>query len=138
GRHAVARDVDALTVDQDMTVACQLATLTAADGEAETVDDVVETALDEAEHLFARGTTEMASRRVVGSELTLEQTIDATHLLLLTQTEAVLAELDATLAVLSGRVRTPRHGALLGEAALPLQVELAAFATAELANGSKI
>src|SRR6185503_8916512 len=102
------------------------------------VDDVVETALDDAEHLFT-GTTRHGRRfAVVTGELQLEQAVDAAHLLLLAQAETVLAELDAGLAVLAGRVRATAHAALLREAASTLQVELAAFATAELAHGTEI
>src|SRR5205823_6397381 len=75
---------------------------------------------------------------VVEPELPLEEPVDAAHLLLLAQAESVLRKLEAPLAVLTGRIRTPRDRALLREAALTLQVELAAFATAELADRTEV
>src|SRR6202000_2953955 len=98
----------------------------------------VETALEEREHLFAGPTLPPIRLGVVGAELALEDAVDATDLLLLAKPDRVLAELDATLAVLTRRVRAAGVRALLGVAALTLEVELHALAAAELANGTNI
>jgi hypothetical protein len=58
--------------------------------------------------------------------------------LLLAKTQTVLAELDARLAVLARRVGATADRALLAEATLTLEIKLAAFTTAELANCTDI
>src|SRR5690606_31486171 len=98
------RDVHALAVDLHVVVAHELASLRAARREAHAMHDVVEAALDQAEHLLTGTTLEAARLAVVAGELTLEQAVDAAHLLLLAQAQAVLAELDPALAVLARRI----------------------------------
>src|SRR5690606_35649111 len=116
----------------------ELTPLRAARGEAHTVHHVVEPPLDEAQHLFTRTARQARGSHVVARELLREQAIDAAHALLLAQTEAVLAELGARLAVLARRIGAARHRALVGEATLSLQIELVAVATADLANGTEV
>ena len=117
-------------------MANELATLSAARSEPDAQDHVVQATLDQAEHLFTGAALEVGRLHVVTGELHLEQTVDAAHLLLLAQTQAVLAQLDAGLAVLAWRVRTTGHRTLFSEAALALQIEFSAFATAQLANST--
>src|SRR5262245_4035987 len=90
---AVARNVHALTVHENVIVAHELPPLGARDGKAHPVDDVVEPALEEAEHLFARAAAHVARARVVPAELIFEQAVDAARLLLFTETKAVLRKL---------------------------------------------
>src|SRR5437868_6198789 len=99
---------------------------------------VVEAALEEREHLFARAALAAARLLEVAAELALEHAVGAPHLLLLAKTHGVFAELDAALAVLTRRVRTARIGALLRVAALSLEIELHAFTAADLANGTNV
>src|SRR4029078_1489473 len=120
----------------DVLVTDELTRLRTARTEAHSEDDVVQATLDQAEHFFAGTTAKMGGLRVVARELTLEETVDAAHLLFLAQTKTVLAKLDATLAVLAGRGGTARDRALLAEAALALEIELHAFAATELADGT--
>src|SRR5690606_1910397 len=134
----IARDVHPLAVHEHVVVPNELAALRAAGRKPHPVHDVVEPALDEAQHLLTRTARQTRSRHVVPRELLLEQSVDTAHALLLAQAETVLAELDARLAMLAGRIRAACHRALVGEAALPLQVELVAVATADLANGSEV
>jgi hypothetical protein len=70
--------------------------------------------------------------------LTLEQAVDATHLLLLAQTQAVLTHLEATLAMLTGRVRTTRHRTLLGKTTIALEEQLCSLTTTQLANWTNV
>src|ERR1700722_9776761 len=63
--HDVARDVHPLAVHEDVIVLHDLARLRAREGEAEAVDDVVEPALEEAEHLLARTPLATAGVEVV-------------------------------------------------------------------------
>ena len=116
----------------------QLPALGARGREAHAADDVVEAALEQAEHVLARRALHARRVREVARELTLEHSVDASDLLLLTQTEAVLGELDAGLAVLPRRVRATRDAALLGVAALALEIELDAFAATQLADGTDV
>jgi hypothetical protein len=99
---------------------------------------VVETALEERKHLFARSSLATAGFLEIAMELAFQDAIDATHFLFLAKPNRVLAELDASLTVLTGRVRTTRMGTLLRVAALPLEVELHALATAQLTNRSNV
>src|SRR5690606_23870731 len=87
---------------------------------------------------LARRPLHVGGGEVVARELLLQQAVDAAHLLLLAEAESVLAELDATLPVLTRGIRTTADGALLREAALSLQVQLRAFAATELADGTKV
>ena len=127
-----------LPLTSTWSVPDDLARLRAREREAQAVDDVVEPALEEAEHLLARAALAARGVEVVLAELALEDAVDATHLLLLAKADRVLAELDARLAVLPRRVRSAGVGALLGVAALPLQEELHAFAAAKLADGTNV
>src|SRR5262249_42922113 len=106
--------------------------------EAEAMDHVVEAPLEQAQHLLARPPLAPVRFLEVAAELPLEHAVDATHLLLLAEAHRVLGELDSPLPVLTGRVRPARVGALLGVAALTLQVELHALAAAELADGTNV
>jgi hypothetical protein len=58
--------------------------------------------------------------------------------LLFAQTDGVLAQLDAPLAVLPRWVRTTSESAFFGLAALSLEEEFFAFTTAKFANGADI
>src|SRR4030095_11101628 len=101
--------------------------------EPEAVDDVVEPPLEHAQELLARDARAFRSLRVVGAELLLEQAVVAARLLLLAQLEQVLRLLDAAASVLARRIAAALDRALLGQAALALQEELHALATALLA-----
>ncbi len=68
-------------------------------------------------------------------ELSLENAVDAADLLLLTELQAVLADLAAADGVLAGRRGASLEGALLRVAARALQVELGALPAAETADG---
>src|SRR5262249_22270842 len=104
----VARDVEALAVDLHVAVAHELAALGARRGEAHPLDGAVETTLQQREHLLARPAFPAVGLLEVPLELPLEHAVDATRLLLLAETHRVLAELDAPLAVLAGRVGAAR------------------------------
>src|SRR5690606_27810748 len=136
GLQPVARDVHPVAVDQHVVVTHELTRLSARDGEASAVHGVVQAALEQPQHLFAGSTREARGLRVVEPELVLEQAVDATRLLCLAQAQAVLTHLEAALAVLTGRVRATGDRALFAVAALALQIELRAFAAAQLANGA--
>jgi len=134
----VRRDVDALAVDEDVLVLDELARLVARRSEAQALHDVVEAALDEAEHLLAGAALAAGRVEVVLAELLLEDAVDAARLLLLAEANRVLRQLDAALAVLAGRVRATGDRALVRVAALALEEELHALAAAKLANGTDI
>ena len=114
-------------------MADELARLRARGGEAEPVDDVVETRLEHAQQVLAGDAALAVRLLVVGAELRLEQAVVAARLLLLAQLEQVLGLLDAAAAVLARRVAAALDGALLGQAALALEEELHALAAALLA-----
>ena len=101
GADLVRGDVDPATIDMEVAVAHQLTSLGTRRGEAETVDDVVEAHLKQAEELLAGDA--LATRRllVVIAELLLEDAVVAARLLLLAQLQQVLGLLDAAAAMLA-------------------------------------
>ena len=119
-------------------MADELARLRARGGEAEAVDDVVETRLEHPQQLLARDAGAAGRLLVVVAELLLEQAVVAARLLLLAQLQQVLALLDAAAAVLTRRIRAALDRALLGEAALALEEELHALAAADAALRAEI
>src|SRR5262249_39972316 len=133
-----ARDVDAAAVHRHVPVAHELARLRPRERETQAVHHVVEPRLEQAQHLFARAPLPAGRVEVVLLELTLDDAVDAPHLLLLAEADRVLAELHAGVTVLPGGVGPARVRALLGVAALALEVELHPLAAAQLANGTVI
>src|SRR5580765_5133150 len=129
----VAGDVHALAVDLEVAVANELAGLRARCGEAEPVDDVVETRLQHAQERLAGDPLALRRLLVVRAELLLEQAVVPARLLLLAQLEQVLALLDPAAAVLARRIAAALDRALLGQAALALEEELHPLAAALLA-----
>ena len=113
----------------------QLAGHGARRGEPHTEDNVVHALLEHAQELFAGLALHLRGAVEVDAELPLEQAVDALDLLLLAQLDAVFGELGAALAVLAGGRLAPLDCALVLEAALALEIQLDAFAAAELADG---
>ncbi len=134
----IARDIHALAVDEDVVVADDLPSFGAGEREPEAVDDVIEPALEEPEHLLARSALAAGCVEVIGAELLLENAVNAPNLLLFTEAHCVLGELHACEAVLTRRLRAACVAALVGVATLALQEELHPFPPAELADGSNV
>src|SRR6185436_19139265 len=102
----------------------------------EPVDHVVEAHLEHPQQVLARDPGPARGLLVVRAELLLQHAVVAAGLLLLAQLQEVLGLLGAAAPVLSGRVRAALDGALLRQAALALEEELHALATALLALGA--
>ena len=112
----------------------ELAGLVPAHRQTTPVDHVVEPQLEE---LQQAGTGDaLGARRllVVAAELLLENAVDATGLLLLAELNEVLALLDPSPAVLTGRVGAALDGALRPHAPRALQEELHPLSAAEPAD----
>src|SRR4029077_9161517 len=124
GTDTVARDVHPASVDGEVAVPDELARLGPRGGEAEAIDDVVETGLEQPQQVLAGHPALPVRLLVVGAELRLEQAVVAAGLLLLAQLEQVLGLLDASAPVLSGGIAPALDGAFLGQAALALEEEL--------------
>src|SRR5580765_6820513 len=131
--HLVARDVHATAVHVEVPVPHELPGLRARSGEAEAVDDVVETRLEDPQQVLTGDAGTARRLLVIRAELLLEQAVVAARLLLLAQLLQVLALLDAATAVLARRVAATLDRALLGQAALALEEELHPLAAALLA-----
>src|SRR5581483_4704001 len=137
--HLVARledkagDVALAAVDQDVAVGDQLPSRGSRRGEAEAVYDVVEAALHDAEQHLAGVLGRARSEGEVAAELLLQHAVESLQLLLLAEADAVFAELAAAV-VHAGRGVAALDGALGALAATTLEVELDAFAAAELAD----
>ena len=136
--HKIAGDVDLAAVYGEVAVRHELTRFRAAHGKAQTVDHVIQTALQNGEQVLA-GLAGTALRKiVVAAELLLEHAVVSLGLLLLTQLQAVLGVLAAALAVLAGVAAAALHGALAGVASVALQKELLALAAALPADGLSI
>src|SRR5207237_3031049 len=116
----------------------ELAGLRARGGEAEPVDDIVETRLEQPQQLLARDAGALRRLLVVRPELLLEQAVVAARLLLLAELQQVLALLDAAAPVLARRIRTALDRALLRQAALALEEQLHPLAAADAALRAEI
>src|SRR5450759_1686343 len=127
------RDVHALAVDEDVVVTRRLAGLVARSGEPETVDHVVQPALEQAKEVLARDALLAGRDLIVVAELLLEQTVRALRLLLLAKLDPVLRVTRALAAGHARREGTTLDTALVGVAAVALQEELDSFAAAESA-----
>src|ERR1019366_1915095 len=138
GSDDVARDVHFLPVHADVPVADELVRLRARAGEAEPVDDVVETALEKREQVLARDAAHALGRLERQPELPLENSVEALQLLLLAELDAVAEDLGPALAVLAGREIAALDGALVREAAVSLEEQLHAFTPAQPADGFAI
>src|ERR1022692_931155 len=133
------RDVDPVPVDQEVAVAHQLARLGVVGGEPQTVDHVVEPALEELEQVLARHALHPDRLVVVAAELALGQPIESLDLLLLAQLRPVVRQLaPPRLAVLAGRVGATPVAAFVGVAAVPLEEQLHVFAPTKPANRSGV
>src|SRR5439155_48421 len=138
GLDLIAGDVDAPAVDVEVTVAHELASLGTRRGEAEAVDDIVETGLEHPQQVLAGDAGALGRLAVVRAELLLEQAVVPARLLLLAQLQQVLGLLDAAPAVLARGIRAALDRALLRQAALALEKELHALTTALLALRRRI
>ena len=117
-----------------MAVRDELAGLVPAHGEPAPVHHVVQPQLEELEQARAGDPLGAGGFLVVAAELLFQDAVDAARLLLLAELDQVLALLDATPAMLAGRVGAALDGALGPHAAGPLQEELHAFPAAEPAD----
>ena len=132
--HLVAGDVDLAAVDGEVAVADELTRLGAAHREAQTVNDVVQTALEDGEQVLTGLALTALGHLKVAAELALEHAVEALGLLLLAKLLAVLGVLAAALAVLAGGESAVVHRALVGVAAVALEEELLTFSAALTAN----
>src|SRR5574342_157083 len=134
GLEAEGRHVHLAPVDAEVAVAHQLARLVAGVGEAEAEDHVVEPELQRLQQVLAGLALGGRGVPVGVAEVGLQEAVEALHLLLLAQLDAVLGELDAPLPVLAGGIGPPLDGALVRVAAIPLEVHLQVLAAAEPAH----
>ena len=138
--HAVARlkgirrNVEDRTIHGDMAVGDELARLVARRGKPKTVDDVVESQLEEPQEVLARHVGSTLRLLEEAAELCLTKAIDSAHLLLLAQLQAVIANLTAAHRMHAGRGWSSLERALLRVAARALQEELRPFAAALAAD----
>ena len=137
GLALVRRDLDARAIDDDRTVAHQLARFGARGGETHAVHDVVEARLEDLQQRLARGARTAGRLLVVAAELALEHAVHAAQLLLLAQLQAIARHARAALALDAAR----RHFELalrLERLDAALQEEVGALATRELALRTQI
>ena len=118
-------------------MAHDLARLRAAGAEAHAVDDVVQPALEQRQHVFAGDALLLRGLFEIVAELRFEHAVDAARLLLFAKLQAVADESSPSIfAVLPGNEVALFDGALLGVAALALQEQFHALAPAQPANGT--
>ena len=134
GLNQVRRNVDLLAVDGEVTVVDQLTSLAAGVGQTQTEHNVVQTAFQDCQQVFACLAGTADGHLEVAAELALQNAIESLGLLLFTELLAILGALAAALAVLAGSECTIVHCALVGVAAVALQEELLALSAALAAN----
>src|SRR5690606_19044878 len=105
-----ARDVDLLAVDQEVTVAHQLAGLPPGAGDARPVDHVVQPRLEGLQQHLTGLAPLAVSFLVVATELLLQHAVAEASVLLLLPPQQGLGLLDPAATVLAGRVRTTLEG----------------------------
>ena len=91
--NTIRRDVDNLTVDDNMLMAYELASSGAGGSYTETIDDIVKTALKDREEDLASDAFGALGIGVSDAELALEEAIGILSLLLLLELETILAKL---------------------------------------------
>ena len=112
--------------------------LRAAGTEAHTVDDVIETALEQPQHVVAGDAFHHRSLLIVVAELGFQNTVDAADFLLFAKLQPVSHGLFHLLgfAVLSGDKVTLFDGAFLGIAALTFEEKFHPLSSAKTTNRS--
>ena len=103
GLDAIRRDTYHLTVDYDVLVVDKLTGSTAGGSDAQTVNDVVETALQVLEENLTGDTTGAGCLLEHIAELLLQHTIGVLSLLLLCKHDAILGSLAATVVAMLAR-----------------------------------
>src|SRR5512139_3502101 len=111
-------------VHEEVPVAHDLPAFPSRLGEPELVRHVVEPALEEDQQVVAGLSLHPVGLLEIGPELLLEDPVYPLGFLLLPQLDPVIAVLGTALPVLSRGVPPPLDRALVGEAAVPLEVEL--------------
>src|SRR5712692_9609195 len=138
--HLRRRNIRAARVEGDVAMEHELARLTARIGEAQTVDDVVEAHLEDAQEIFARDARHAFGVHEVLVELPFEDAVDVARLLLLFELHAELALLaPAAVARRSAwRSWAAFDGTLGRKAAFALEEKFHARPSAEPADGTGI
>jgi hypothetical protein len=126
------------TVDRDVPVIHQLPGFFPGGTEAESIDDVVQTALEQPQQRLSRYTGLPLSAFEDPPELPLLQPIDSPQFLLLSQLQTVFRRAVSPLAVLARGIAAPLNGALLRHATGALEEELLSLAPAQPANWTTI
>lgn len=99
----VGGDVHSLAVDGDVTVVDELTSHGPGLAEAETVDDIVEPALEQDEHILTRDAAHPGRLLVIASELLFKHAVDELDFLFLFELQGVVALLlPAELDLLAG------------------------------------
>ena len=133
--HLKGRNGDLMTVQRKHAVTDQLAGLNPGVGEAEAIHDVVQATFEESEQVRAGYALRHIGVDEIAVELLFQNAVNATHLLLFTQLDGVVAQFFTGATMLTGRVGAAVKGALVGEATVALQQELRTFTTAQTTFG---
>src|SRR5207253_8279860 len=134
------RNIRAAAVEGDVAVEHQLARLTARIGKAETVDDVIEAHLEDAQQIFTGDARQAFGVHEVLVKLPFEDAVDVARLLLLFELQTELALLAAAAIAWRSTWRgwPPFDGTLGGETAFALQEEFHARPATQTADGAGI
>src|SRR6185503_4827086 len=132
-------DVDLAPVHREVTMSHQLTRLRPRRREAQAIRHVVEPALEQLQQRLTGDAAGPLRLFEVEAELILEHAVDALHLLLLAKLHAVALQLRlAGLAMLTRCEVALLNRAFFGVAALALEEQLHAFATAQAAHRSDV
>ena len=127
--HQVGGDVDALAVDGVVAVVDQLTSLAAGGGKAQTVHNVIQTALNEAQQDLAGVAAHALGLLIVHSELLFQNAVNELDLLLLSELQAVFGLLGSSLTtgVLVGSLGIAHSGRRNAQSSATLQNRLSIF-----------
>ena len=103
GHHLIRGDIDNLSVDDDMLVKDKLTGSGTARSETETIDDIVQTALQQLEKNFTGDTLRTGSTVEEVAELTLQNAVGVFSFLLLLELNAILRNFAATVVAMLAR-----------------------------------
>src|SRR5579862_6806877 len=127
-----------LAVNLDMPVTNDLSRLRERTCEAEAIDDVVETPLEQHQQVLTGDPVHPLRLGEVIRELPLHHPVDALDLLLLSQANRKFRETRAGLAVCAGRIIAPLDRALVTVASLSLEEEFQSFAPTQAAYRAQV
>ena len=138
--HKVRRDINAMTIHEEVAMTDQLSCLSAAVGKTKTEDDIVKSSFQQNQQVHTGNAFLTVSLVKVRAELTFQYAVNTTNLLFFTHLHAVFGYFftSLTLAMLTRSIGTLSESEFITVAAVAFEVQFDALTTAQSANRSNI